>query len=184
MPLKEKDDLQLMTLMKADHIPAFNEIYERYWENIFDAALKKTQDIELSKDIVHDIFLAIWDKRAQLQIHKTLGGYLYQSLQNKIIDIKRKELCHQKHQHTQLYATVTDEDESLYAVTAKDLQKALVLEINNMPARVREVFKLSREEQMSVQEIALHLSLSPQTVKNQLSSALKQLRSRLLSSIL
>ncbi|MET6998062.1 RNA polymerase sigma factor [Chitinophaga defluvii] len=181
MSLKEKDDLQLMTLMKADYIPAFNELYERYWENVFDAAFRKTQDIELSKDIVHDIFLAIWDKRTQLQIHKTLGGYLYQSLQNKIIDIKRKEVCQQKHQHTQIYNAVTDENESLHAFTTKELQKALVLEINNMPARVREVFKLSREEQMSIREIALHLSLSPQTVKNQLSYALKQLRSRLLS---
>ncbi len=72
-------------------------------------------------------------------------------------------------------------DDAQHAFTTKELQKALVLEINNMPARVREVFKLSREEQMSVREIALHLSLSPQTVKNQLSYALKQLRSRLLS---
>jgi len=162
---------------------AFNELYERYWEVAYDIAYKQMHDEDDAKDIVHDVFIHIWTKQGKLSIDKSFIAYLYTCLKNRIIDKARKDTLKIK-QLEILRHTLSEEDNStMEKVLSKELEDQIELKVNSLPGKMKEIYRLSREEDLSIDEIAEKLSISSQTVKNQISSALKRLRSSIHSFI-
>jgi len=175
--VKKISDLELVRLLKAGNKKAFNELYERYWEIAYDIAYKQLHDEDNAKDIVHDVFIHIWTKQEQLGIDKSFIAYLYTCLKNRIIDNVRKENFRAR-QLDRLRQTLSEEDHSMMDdLLSRELEDQILLKVNSLPDKMKEVYRLSREEELSIDEIAEKLSLSPQTVKNQISNALKRLRS-------
>ena len=181
--MKQLSDIALAELLKAqDDREAFNELYSRYWKAIYDISCKKLQDTDMAKDIVHDLFVDIWNKRQTIAIQTTFAGYLYTMLNNRLIDVLRKQAFHQRVEQQIGWESEPFEDVLLENINYRELETRLWAEVQNMPASMREIFLLSRHDELSPQEIADQLSLSPQTVKNQISNALKRLRSKAFSS--
>ncbi|WP_316792422.1 RNA polymerase sigma factor [Pedobacter frigoris] len=176
--LKELTDLALLSLLKEDNNDAFNEIYARYWDVVYAVACKKLLDKEEAKDVVHDMFLLIWLKRNSIQITTTFAGYIYVILKNKLTDLSRRRILQLKHSNETIKSESGTEENVFERYASKDMVSQLQLEIENMPVGMRKVFLMSREEQLSVNEIANKLSISSQTVKNQITSALKRLREK------
>ncbi|MBC8984813.1 RNA polymerase sigma-70 factor [Pedobacter sp. N36a] len=174
--MKQLTDLALLALLREDNNDAFNEIYSRYWDVVYAIACKKLNNREEAKDVVHDLFMVIWVKRHTLKITTTFIGFIYTILKNKLTDLHRRQSLRIKHDVE--YLNLTEEtDNSLFEqYTTKEMAGQLSLEIQNMPTGMRKVFQMSREEELSVNEIAGKLSISSQTVKNQITSALKRLR--------
>jgi RNA polymerase sigma-70 factor (family 1) len=177
--LKQLSDIVLIDLLREqDDRSAFNELYARYWKAIYDISCKKLRDSDTAKDIVHDLFVDIWNKRGTIHITTSFAGYLFTMLSNRITDIQRKR-AYQNRVEKQLMAEDEPfEDVVIQNITYHELETRLWAEVQNMPDGMRRVFLLSRNEQLSPQEIADRLSISLQTVKNQISSALKRLRTK------
>lgn len=176
---KNLNDQELAILLKKGNEAAFYEIYERYKGILHMHAYKKLADFEEAKDLVQELFSALWDKRNDLPETVNFSGYLYSSVRNRIFNI----YAHKKvaagyitsfQNFTAEASYMTDE-----RVRENELAKQIEAEIMALPEKMRAVFLLSRKEHLSHKEIAERLDISESTVKNHIKKALKTLRLRL-----
>lgn len=166
-----------MNLLKdGDDRNAFNELYVRYWKVIYDIGFKKLHHAPQAEDLVHDLFVEIWNKRQEITIQSTFIGYLHTMLKNRLIDQSRKNAFQLRVQQDMLDSTAMTENQFFDIVASDDIEKQLMAEVENLPPDMKKIFLLSRQEHLSTIEIAQKLSLSPQTVKNQISNAIRRLR--------
>lgn len=170
-------DEQLLSLLRDGDISAFNTVYDRYSRPLYLYILSKTDRGETSKDVLQDLFATLWEKRCTLDIHLSLRAYLYQSVRHKIIDLYRRDNNYRKYLQ-QLIEHFDAQPHNISETYDHKTRAHEVFEaINQLPARMKEIFMLSRFENLSIEQIAIRLHLSQQTVKNQISKALKILRS-------
>lgn len=166
----------LADLLHRGDMHAFEAIYRRYWRKIFVAAFQRTGSRELCEEIVQDIFAALWNNREHVRI-QCLSVYLHTAARYRVIDHIHREM--------NLRAMIADRDATLVdngteeSVLLNDLSGALQKEIEKLPARCQLVFKLSRERNLSIKQVARQLGISEKTVENQLSKAMKLLRMNL-----
>lgn len=172
-------DLALVGLLKGGEEQAFSEIYRRYAATLMGFASARLSCLDDARDIIHDIFLKMWLERADLQIDRNLQAYLYKLVRYRVIDKIRKNDTRLAHVALGNLSPVADEAPVEQQIASRDLARQLELSLLKLSPRVREIYRLSREEHLSISEIALRLQLSEQTVKNQLSTALQHLRSSL-----
>ncbi|MEC5146726.1 RNA polymerase sigma-70 factor [Chitinophaga sp. 212800010-3] len=169
-------DNQLATLLKSDDSAAFNAIYDRYSKPLYLFIQHKLDAAEISKDVLQELFISLWEKRHSLVLRESLKAYLYQAARHKIIDIYRKNTTYRKYLQ-QLIEHFDAQPHSLADTVDNKARTQEIFEaINQLPERMKEIFMLSRVENLSVEQISTHLGLSQQTVKNQITKALKILR--------
>jgi RNA polymerase sigma-70 factor (ECF subfamily) len=163
-------------LLQEDNITAFNTIYTRYSQPLYLFILSKIEPAEAAKDVLQDLFTSLWERRHTLSVTESLKSYLYQSARHKIIDIYRKNNTYRKYLQ-QLIEHFDVQPGSITELLDSKARTQDVFEtINQLPERMKEIFILSRVEHQTVEQIALRLGLSQQTVKNQITKALKILR--------
>ncbi|MCS4226988.1 RNA polymerase sigma-70 factor [Sphingobacterium sp. BIGb0165] len=165
------NDISLFHAFKAGNDDAFSKIYQLYAEPLIDYASRKVKSMDEARDLIQDLFIYLWEKRTDLNINQSLRAYLFRSLNRRILNYYRRNNTREEYASylLKMEHAVSNPDHS---VELKDLQHNIQFAISKMPNKVREIYRLSREEYMSIKEIAQHLNLSEQTVKNQLTSAL------------
>lgn len=171
-------DSELWDLIKMyDDERAFSLLFNRYASKIYSKSYSYLRDAEMCEEIVHDIFLTIWSNRKTLQVN-SFSAYLTtasryrvykQVRQSKIAKLDYKE-------DVELFSKNTAENSGLNKLIYNDLEDKLDKSLSSLPKRCREVFLLSRKDLMTNDEIALKLGISKRTVENQLTQALKHLR--------
>ncbi|WPP50771.1 RNA polymerase sigma-70 factor [Catalinimonas niigatensis] len=171
--LSEHSDGKLWDLVRQNDRVAFEEIYRRYWSKIYYAAYKVLKEQEISSDLTQEVFTQLWLKREATEI-SSISSYLYGMIRNQVFKSLRDGKIAQFHLdriHQITFVNQTEETVNLH-----QLQEIYEASLATLPARCREVFHLSRNEHMSVKEIALQMEISPKTVENQITKALKLLR--------
>jgi RNA polymerase sigma-70 factor (family 1) len=156
------------------------QIYQVYWADIFDAALKKTGDEALAQDITQEIFISLWENRKTINLAGTLSAYLYGAVKYKVINYFRSGCIKEQHQTA---LKVLMDEQRIALADDKLILKELHLEVDAaialLPEKMKLVFSMSRKQEKSMKEIAAELDISVQTVKNQISAALKLLKKNL-----
>ncbi|WP_316794294.1 RNA polymerase sigma-70 factor [Pedobacter frigoris] len=176
-------DQELTALLKSDDHLAFNEIFKRYGSLLISFAYRKLYDKELAQDIVHDVFTDLWAKRLIQQISKGFEPFIFTSVKNRILDHYKHEKVSQRYlDNFKEYVTQT-EDGADHLVRELDLSALIEKEIAALPEKMRVVFELSRNTDMSRKEIAEHLGIPEETVKTNMHRALKILKGRLGDSL-
>lgn len=169
-------DQELASRLKGGSDDAYKEIYKRYWGVLFQHARKMLRSDEAAKDIVQDVFTALWIKKNDLDIYHKLSSYLYSAVRYKIFDFIDKG----KVRGSYLQSLEKFIEQGEFTTDDLWLQKELAIqiekEIDALPVKMREVFILSRKFDLSHKEIAKKLNISDQTVKKQIYNALKILR--------
>lgn len=174
-------DADAIALLKAgDHV-AFTAIYEHYAEKLTGFANSKLFDLNDTRDIIHDIFVKLWEDRLNLSIERNLEAYLFAMVRYRIIDKIRKNITHERYAEMLSTLEVSQGPDIEQKIAVDELDQKFRKSIDQLSPRVKEIFLLSRHEDLSIQEIAIKLGLSEQTVKNQLTYALKHLRNSLTS---
>jgi len=172
-------DVQLIRLLKEDNAAAFAEIYKRYAKSLADFTASKLFNLEDAQDIIHDLFVKLWEDREQLNITSNLKTYLFTITRHRIIDKIRRNITREEYA-AMLQSLVNAHQPNVeQQIAAKELQQTIENSLNELSPKVKEIYQLSREENLSIPEIAEKLQLSEQTVKNQLSTALSHLRKSL-----
>lgn len=180
---KTLPDTELTNLLKSGDSLAFAEIFDRYKSLLYIFAYKKTGDREEAKDLTHELFLTLWEKREALNIPSDLPPFLFSVLKNRIFDLYKHKKVSQRYLDTfQKFLDVT-QDTTDYLIRQHDMAALIEKEIAALPYKMREVFELSRKTNLSRKEIAMQLYLSEQTVKSHMHHALKILKTRLGSLI-
>lgn len=172
-------DLELWLLVKQGDNLAFEEFYNRYWEKLYAQCYWHLMDQEDAKDIVQELFVHLWDKRSQIRIEETMGGYLKVAIRNRIFNHIRAAITKRSHLNT----AGKDYDNVVYATEDKnkewELNRLYQEEIQKLPSKMKQVFILNKEGGFSIAEVAERCSVSEQTVKNQLTTAVRRIRAGL-----
>lgn len=173
-------DLHLAALLKQDDERAFAEIYSRYAASLATFVTGRLFDIDEARDLIHDLFLKLWQGRTQLKLEKCFKTYLFAAARYRLVDHIRRNLTREHYANMAKKLAEACEAAVEQEIAVKELRTQIELSLLKLPPRTREIYLLSREAHRSIPEIAQELRLSEQTVKNQLSTALKHLRQSLM----
>ncbi|WP_008585940.1 RNA polymerase sigma-70 factor [Niabella soli] len=169
--------------MRASDPKAFETLFRIHYQPLCLFANRFLNDLELSKETVSDVFSYLWEHRTTIVISVSLKAYLHKIVQNKCLNIiKRKKIENRYVDYMLRTGLVNDNtyfDKITDAYYSKQLGEEINGAINKLPERCREIFRLSRFEEMSYKEIAERLSISPKTVENQMGIALAKLKAAL-----
>lgn len=174
--LAQMTDAELLAEMKGSNQAAFTELHRRYHALLYIYAYKLTGEEQDSKDLVQEIFISLWNKRETTDLQSSLRSYLYCGVRYKFL----KSLAHRKvrSEYAERFQELLEEG-VVYADEAL-LLKELVFQVEKMtdllPGKMGQVFRMSKLEQYSNEEIADTLQISEKTVKNLLSEANKNIR--------
>ncbi len=168
---KNADEI-LIDKLKEGKPEAFEEIYNRYWKKLLQFAILKTDSIEISKEIVQELFINLWERRSELEI-SNLEYYLFAATKYKIIkELKKKYKTESLSESTENYADNLPES----SLETDELREKIAESINKLPTKTKEVFVKSRIENLSHKEISEALDVSQKAVEYHISQALKLLR--------
>jgi RNA polymerase sigma-70 factor (family 1) len=175
-------DDELLVLLKDGDQGAFTEIYRRYWKLLFSVAGHKLDNLQDAEEAVQEVFADLWRRRQELVIHYSLKSFLAAAVKFQVYTMLDKSYRRSRH-HVNLEESlsVTPTPETQY--DWKALRDQVFLATSRLPERCRLVYQLSREGGYSNKEIAEKLDVSVKTVENQMTKALKQLRTSLRSVV-
>jgi RNA polymerase sigma factor (sigma-70 family) len=168
-------DEELLLQIRNDDRFAFNILFERYWKKLYQTALARLNDDVEAQDLIQEIFIKIWQRRKDLEIHTSLEHYLQRSVRLSVISHFRS----QKNNDVQLQDAldrINVLENAIHSLSEYvELEKTLEVAVNGMPETLRKVYLL-RSENLSVKQIASRLGLADQTVKNYIAEVTRRLR--------
>jgi RNA polymerase sigma-70 factor (family 1) len=174
-------DSELILLWQQGDKSAFEAIYKRYAFQLLAYTMRKTDDEGLSEEMVQDAFMVLYKQKEYAQRINSIGAYLCSILKKKILDHYKHEAVVKKYEEFVLAKPQeTNRDTSNY-LEVKELEQILNGEINKLPDQCRNVFKMSRHDQLSNKEIAKALNISENTVEQHIRKALRLLRTGLMN---
>jgi RNA polymerase sigma-70 factor (family 1) len=162
----------------------FQIIYDRHWWTIYHYVFRRIREQSPSEDIVQEIFLAIWQNRTKLDKDKVLLAYLFTAARNKVYDLLKKD--DRIGEYLRWARELLPGSDNLLEekVSTDELEKMIFTYVRQMPEKGKEAFLLSRENGMSVAEVAQKLQISPKTVEWHIAKVSRQLRLFLESDML
>lgn len=157
-------------------------IYRRYVRPLFYAADKRLQDSALAEDMVQDVFLRLWERRATLDIDD-LGAYLHTAIRYRVLNhIARKKDPAAFFVHFE--QALTDFSTPEHQLVAKQLLDLVYAYAATLPEKRRQVFLLHIRDKLSPAQIAAELDISVKTAYNHLGSAMKGLHTHIIPVLL
>ncbi|MBS0028186.1 RNA polymerase sigma factor [Chitinophaga sp. 22321] len=155
-------------------------LYRKYYHALLFIGLKEIRDADVVKDAIQHLFLYLWDKRDCLEQARNVRSYLIIALLRKLSADWKKSV---RHQHLALAwngdadaPLPTPEEILISRQSQASAQSYLMLHINALPARQRELILLKFYEGLSYEEIVARTGLSYRTIYNKIHEALKKLR--------
>jgi len=176
--MAETDDKTLVRRVKKGDLNAYDQLYRKYSNKLLYFTLGYVKISEDAEEIVQEVFLILWKNHKQLDADQSLNSYLFTITYNAIRKFFRKQGREKK--YLDIYLSGYDEKDlnTLSDIEYKDLTKQLDEIIQTFPERRKEIFQLSRNKQLSNQEIAEKLNISKKTVENNITESLKVLREK------
>ncbi|HWV28411.1 MAG TPA: RNA polymerase sigma-70 factor [Dyadobacter sp.] len=172
-------DSALLALIADGDELAFGEVYRRYKGVLFLHARRILGNDEEGKDVLQELFTTLWIRRNSIDLNTNLSAYLYTSVRNRVFDI----IAHRKVEERYIASLATFIENGEYVtdqqLLEQELKEVIEKEIALLPPKMREVFELSRKQELSYKEIADQLHISDKTVKKQVHNALHILREKL-----
>ncbi|WP_069660265.1 RNA polymerase sigma factor [Arcticibacter eurypsychrophilus] len=176
--LSDKD--LLLSLSLGDE-QAFKTLFDRYWKSLFSFVHRFTKSESETKDILQDVFMYLWNNKNTIYANDSLLPYLKVVARNNVMTAFRKDKIRLEGVDL-LTRTIQNFAASDDQLLFKEAKKTVDTELLKMHFNMRSCFQLSRFEDKSIREIAKELQLSEQTVRNNISEALRRLRIRVYHS--
>lgn len=177
-----EDDETLFERLRIGHRDALGRLMDRHWTSLVGYAAGITDDRDIAQDVVQAAFVQIWAKRTEWQSSGSPRAYLFRITRNLALNARRDgALRHRRQEEWEAESTLhsdpprTPEEETEVELLRAEIENAIA----SLPERRREIFILSRFPGLTYQEIAETMGISVQTVSNQMSAALAQLRALL-----
>ncbi|MEM6736235.1 MAG: sigma-70 family RNA polymerase sigma factor [Bacteroidota bacterium] len=177
MFFKKLNDFALLDLKTHR---GFQKIYERYSTKMYKISLSKTQNEEVTKEIIQEIFKSLWERREQLEINGDIEHYLMRTLKLKIIDHYRAKSALQARK-----AELTTAEDVLSTncteetLVFDELTETISHLMKQLPRQCQNVFRMKYEQSMSNKKIASSLLITERAVAYHLSRAREFLRTEL-----
>lgn len=158
---------------------AFCELYAAYKNRLIYFAMRFLKSREYAEDIFQDAFTVIWQSRRFINPDASFSSYLYTIVRNRILN-QLRDLANEDHLKEQILSQAVDySNDTNNEILANDLKQLIARAMQQLTSRQREIFAMSREQQLSHKEIAEALNISIHTVQESVSNSLRVLRSYL-----
>jgi RNA polymerase sigma-70 factor (family 1) len=177
MSYSQLTDTELWHAIVHDDHAAFSMLFEKYWSKVYTTAYHHLKDKEACTEVAHDIFLNIWLKRKKLDI-ECMPAYLRAAARYHIykhIKVLRAVPLDYV-ENWEDFSTTSTVNTGETNIRYLELENRLDDYLKILPKRCRDIFILSRRQQLSNDQIAGMLGISKRTVENQLTHALHHLR--------
>lgn len=176
-------DTELFRAFHEGEADAVQSIYQLYYKPLCFFAQRFTEDHDAAQDIATDSFIKMLDKRLDFQNLSNVRSFLYLVTKNACLNQLKANKRHDA-AHRQLKFLTAEGEEAVDQVKEELLRlevlQAIHAEIELLPGRCKEIFKLLFIEELSTDEIAQRLDISPQTVRTQKARALQLIKTELL----
>jgi RNA polymerase sigma-70 factor (family 1) len=158
-----------------DDQAAYKELFAAFYKSLLQFGFSFVRSHEAAEEIVSDVFIKIWKKRAGLHRIYNLKLYLFISTKNMALNhlrAQKKPLLQAEHYQVQIQSVYFDPEKLMItAEMMSRVQKA----ITHLPHRCQLIFKLVKEDNLKYREVAELLNLSVKTVENQMTTALRKI---------
>ncbi len=167
-------DRILIQKIKLGNKNAFDSLFIKYYKPLYRYALNYCNNSIIAEESIQKTFIKIWQNNTNFFSDDNVGKILFVCIKNSIIDEIRKEDARKKYEGSEI-------DNSIYNIDelndSKNQIKAIIESaIDKLPKKAKEIFRLAKQEGLSIKEIAEYLKISNKTVENQLTIAYKKLR--------
>jgi len=172
-------DNELIENLRKGDVEAFDLVYKKYAQKLYAFSLKYLKSVEETEELVQSVFLKVWENQQNLKTETSFKSYLFTIAYNEICNLFRRRKYQQK-----FISRTTTENQKTFEVTEDQIDYKFVLQqvemiLARLPEKQKIIFIKSRIEGKSTKEIASEHGLSPGTVDNYISEALKFIRANL-----
>jgi RNA polymerase sigma-70 factor (ECF subfamily) len=168
----------LHQIAKGDE-SAFRLLFDEHWQNIYGVAYMLTKSAPMAEDMVQEIFMKLWIKREQFPEVENFRNYLFITARNHIFnELKRRSADILFTDHlSEYFLDIKETPEK--KLLQKEAEQIIGEIIERLPQQQKMIYRLSREEGLSRNEMAERLGIAPNTVRNHLTRALEMIRHEL-----
>lgn len=178
--LPDTTDEALCAMIRDGDQAAFSILYDRYRNQVYGYALKLCCSPEVALDAVQEVFMKIWVRHEALDPSRRLKAYLFRSARNYVFDYLKKAVHDEKFRKWFLHIYEEGLNLSEHQLYTKQLENLQMNAISCLPAQRQLIYKMSKMDGLSNQEIAGRLGISVNTVRDQLVKASRFVRGYLL----
>lgn len=172
------DEESLLSYLNKGSIVAFEHIYQLYWSPLYNYAYNIIRNKVVCEEIIQETFFSLWTKREALTITHSLKAYLFTAVKFQTLNYIRSEKVRRDYADSYTaFGKIVYDNSNEEHIDLTDLKTRIESEVAKLPEKCQQIFRLSRNEHRSVKNIADLLNISHKTVENQLTKALKHLRS-------
>jgi len=170
------NEKELLELIAENDEGAFAKLFAHYRDRIYSIAFKLTKSTTIAEEMVQDIFLKIWLKRANLNDIQNFSAYLFIVTRNDAYKVLKRIARNYK------IALLKDEYQSLAdndtadILMEKEYNQLLQNAIDRLPNQQKQVYYLMKDQGLKRDEVARQLHIQPETVKFHLAQAMKNIR--------
>ena len=157
----------------------FEILFREHFKALTGFAKKYVNDIDIAKGIVHDVFMKLWEKRTDIDTRQSVKSYLYTGVYNRSLNYIRD---HKKFDKSAEQSEIPEQKQNWdisNEMEAIEIQAKIDRTLAELPEKCRQIFEMSRYEELKYREIAEKLNISVKTVETQMTKALKALRKNL-----
>jgi RNA polymerase sigma-70 factor (ECF subfamily) len=173
----------LVSGLRNNEVKSFDILFGKYSAKLYRFSFSLLKNSEDSKEIVQETFFRVWDKRHKIDSSKSFKSFLFTISYHLIVDHLRLKLKDQEYRKFLKEYFKTEELQINSEPDYETLSRQIKTIVEELPAKRKQIFSLSREQGMSHKEIAGQLNISVKTVENQINLALKLIKTRLGSDI-
>jgi RNA polymerase sigma-70 factor (family 1) len=180
------EDSLLLLQIREGNRGAFDALYRKYWKFVYNAAYKRLGHYDQAKDIAQDVFVQFWTQqtsRSSAPVIDNLSAYLYVAVRNQVLKWieSEKKFVSIPDLLVQMESRL---DQADVQVRYNELRAAFERVVEQMPQQQQVIFRMRYDADLTSDEIADQLNVSPKTVRNQLGRALSKLKTALLMTVL
>ncbi len=158
-------DLQLFENIKKDDVGAFETLFENYFQRLCGFACQVVNGQQIAEEIVSGVFTAVWLRRKEINIEKSVKAYLYRSVRNHAINYLKSEKMRHTDIDDELLNKGAGSGQPDSVMAYQELKMEIETLISSMPKQRQLVFMLSRLQGLKYAEIAKNLNISVNTVQ-------------------
>jgi RNA polymerase sigma-70 factor, ECF subfamily len=173
---KLPSDKILIEAIRKGNVKMFKLLFDHFYGELVRYAVRLLHKPEVAEEIVQDVFERMWLRRDKLEITYSISSYLYTSVRYRCINHLKSKIRNCVFEDDLVKIDRSDDHSPFDELVFNDLKQALKVSIEALPEQCQIIFHLSRNSGLSNSEIAEQLGISPKTVENQITIALKKIR--------
>lgn len=173
---KNYSEQLLVSELKSHNENAFRKLFDLYYQDIYGYSISLLKSKELAEENVQEVFLKVWLHRENLNLDQSFKSYLFTIARNQAFNSLNKASNDKILREEVFYRSQKSCNEGDYSIRELDCKKFKKEALKQLPAKRKQIFKMSRKQGKTYEEISQELGISVNTVKSQMSKALESLR--------